>query len=115
MEKRRGLAFTLSLLLAASLWTLTLWKRVEALHISQQILKVERENSELLSEELCLRARLYRPMDLSQREKAAQALGMDRPRREQLLESESILPDAAAVLTNEETVTDALREFFRSP
>ena len=115
MKKRPGLVLTLLLTLTALIWTLNLWKRVETLHLSQSIIETESEYRELKNEEQCLRSRLYRPIDLRQSEQAAQALGMDRPRREQLAEAESVLPDAAVVWTNEKTLTDRLREFFRSP
>lgn len=115
MEKRHGLVFTLLLLITASLWTLTLCKRVETLQLSRSILETERENRELRDEELCLRSRLYRPEDLAQSERAARELGMDKPHREQFTETKSVLPDAAAVLQKDKTTAEKLRELFRIP
>lgn len=97
MEKRHGFLFGFLFLTAALLWALSLWGRTEILRLDRSILQQENALRLLKDEEKRLESLYYRPIDLEEREKAALALGMDKPRREQLVRAQSVLPDAVTV------------------
>ncbi len=115
MNRRCRLVFTLLLTLSAFFWTLSLRKRVENLSICQSILEEEKEYRELKDEEQRLYAQLYRPVELCDKEAAALALGMDKPRWEQLVCAESVLPDRVTVLQPSPGLREKIRELFSLP
>lgn len=97
MNKRRSYLLLILLASTVFVWTLTLWSRTEILQLDRGILQQEKELELLCEEEERLRSLYYTPVDLEEQEKAALALGMDRPRREQLVCSETVLPDVITV------------------
>lgn len=112
MEKRHSILFGILFLTTALIWALSLWSRTEILRLNRSILQRESELLLLREEEKRLESLCYRPIDLSESEKAAHSLGMDRPRREQLVSTETVLPDRITVHEPEKTLIDRLREQF---
>ena len=112
MEKRHSILFSILFLTTALIWALSLWNRTEILRLNRSILQRESELLLLRQEEKRLESLFYLPVDLEEREKAALALGMDRPRREQLVPTEAVMPDVITVKESQKGLYRKLRERF---
>lgn len=112
MEKRHSFLFGFLFLTVALIWALSLWNRTEILRLNRSILQRESELELLREEEKRLESLCYRPIDLSRSEAAARSLGMDRPRQEQLVSTETVLPDRITVYEPEKSFIHRLRERF---
>ena len=110
MEKRHRVLYGILFLTAALIWTASLWSRTEILRLNRSILQRESELQLLRQEEKRLESLCYRPIDLEEREKAALALGMDRPRREQFMSAEAVMPDVITVEEPQKRLYQRLRE-----
>ena len=112
MKNRFSFMLGLLLSLTAFLWVMTLRSRMETLALDQEIIAAEKKFYKLSEQEQALLSQLYTPSDLAENESALLSAGMVKPRREQLIYTELVLPDKVTVVRQPTTLGEKIRSFF---